>query len=307
MKSFEIEVPDYFQEKIRRCFREDGSKWLAGLPELLQECFQKWQLTEYRREENLSFHFICYGHSKRFGEVVLKTGVPHRELFTGIDTLRIYDGRLACRLYDADREKGIMLLERIVPGMRLKDEPDLRERIKAGAALVRNLPLPVSGQHEFPRFQDQMEKAFARARQEGNAGHEFISMLGLAEKLYLEIKLLNRPEVLLHGDLHHENILRDASGNWKVIDPQGRIGEQCLETGRFLLNEWEWFGRTGELDDIAAFIDAFADALGESPRTIAICCFLDFALSSCWSLEDGSGVEIIDKVLASMKSLLGFI
>ena len=79
--------------------------------------------------------------------------------------------------------------------------------------------------------------------------------------------------MLLHGDLHHENILLDASGNWKAIDPQGRIGEQCLECGRFLLNEWEWFGGVGDLLHTSKCIRFFADALGESCRTIAFASF----------------------------------
>lgn len=131
-----------------------------------------------------------------------------------------------------------------------------------------------------------------------------ISMLSFAENLYEEILSLNRPKVLLHGDLHHENILKDASGNWKVIDPQGRIGEQCLETGRFLLNEWEWFGGIGDLRHMAECIDSFAKALGESRRTIAICCFLDYAVSSCWSLEDGGEPEDIKEAIQQMKCLL---
>lgn len=102
-------------------------------------------------------------------------------------------------------------------------------------------------------------------------------------------------------------ILKDASGNWKVIDPQGRIAEQCMEAGRFLLNEWDWFGGIDDLTAMAYCLDAFAEALGENRRTIAICCFLDCALSRCWSLEDGGGSEIVEEALQIMKCLLTFI
>ena len=111
-------------------------------------------------------------------------------------------------------------------------------------------------------------------------------------------------KVLLHGDLHHENILMDASGNWKVIDPQGRIGEQCLEAGRFLLNEWKWFGGIGDLQHMSECIDSFARALGESRRTIATSCFLDYALSSCWKVEDGGELDDIKVAIQQMMSLL---
>ena len=42
--------------------------------------------------------------------------------------------------------------------------------------------------------------------------------------------------MVLHGDLHHENMLFDAQAGWIVIDPKGVIGKPCLEMGRYLLN-----------------------------------------------------------------------
>jgi streptomycin 6-kinase len=285
-------------------FAAKGDSWLKVLPALLEEFTGKWQLTGCRTEENLSVHYICYAHSPQYGEVVLKTGVPHLELFTGMDALHLYGGKHACKLYEMNREQGVMLLERILPGSRLKDEPDWMQRMQAGTELAGKLPMRIDGPHDFPAFPEQMEKAFRRARQENRAGKEFLSMLGFAEELYGEVRSTNRPKVLLHGDLHHENILKDEAGQWKVIDPQGRIGEQCLETGRFLRNEWEWFGGIGNLEHMAACIDAFADALGESRRIIAVCCFLDCAISNCWSLEDGSGLEVVDEAMREMKCLL---
>ena len=41
--------------------------------------------------------------------------------------------------------------------------------------------------------------------------------------------------VLLHGDLHHENILKHGDG-WLIIDPQGFIGDPVFEVCAFILN-----------------------------------------------------------------------
>ena len=35
------------------------------------------------------------------------------------------------------------------------------------------------------------------------------------------------PQMLLHGDLHHWNILSDADRGWMAIDPKGVIGASC--------------------------------------------------------------------------------
>lgn len=299
-----LSIPGSFRDKILRMFRDRGEAWINKLPYLLEEIIRKWELTECKIEDNLSIHFICYAHSPKYGDVVLKTGVPHLELFSGMDALLRYEGKHACTLLEADREQGAMLMERIFPGTRLRDEPDFRQRIRVGTYLAGSLPVAIHGRHDFPTYQQQMEKAFERARLEKRAGEEFISMLCHAEDLYEEILSFNRPRVLLHGDLHHENILLDASGNWKVIDPQGRIGEQCLEAGRFLFNEWRWFGATGDLKHMSECISSFAKALGESRRTIAASCFLDYALSSCWTLEDGGEPEDIKGAIQQMKILL---
>ncbi|MDP4087774.1 MAG: aminoglycoside phosphotransferase family protein [Bacillota bacterium] len=302
-----LPIPENFRDTILRCFKADGEAWLKKLPDLLETLIRRWELTDCRVEKNLSIHYICYAHSQRYGDVVLKTGVPHLELYSGMDALIYYNGRYSCRVYEADREHGAMLMERVSPGTRLRDEADFQKRIKVGTELAEKLPLVIHEPHNFPLFQAQMEKAFNRARREGCAPDAFISMLSLAEKLYEEIKSLDRQKVLLHGDMHHENILKDAAGNWKVIDPQGRIGEHCLEAGRFLLNEWGWFDGIGDLKLTTKCLDAFADALGESRRTIASACFLDYALSSCWSLEDGSSPEVLEEPLRQMTTLLEFV
>jgi streptomycin 6-kinase len=302
-----LSIPGYFEEKVLRTFHDKGKAWLEELPGLLEEYTGRWQLTNCRVAENLSIQFICFAQSPKYGEVVLKTGVPHLEVFTGMDALELYSGRYVCRLYEMDREKGALLLERIIPGSLLREEPDFMIRTAAATGLVQKLPIHISGNHGFPTFEEQMIKAFNRVRMENRAGEEFISMLSVAQTLHERIKLLNRPMMLLHGDLHHENILKDASGEWKVIDPQRRIGPQCLESGRYLLNEWAWFNGRENIQRMTQCIEAFAASLGETGETIASCAFLDCALAHCWSLEDGGGPETVQEALELMEYLLGLI
>jgi streptomycin 6-kinase len=42
--------------------------------------------------------------------------------------------------------------------------------------------------------------------------------------------------MLLHGDLHQENILSAERQPWLAIDPKGVIGEPAYETGALLCN-----------------------------------------------------------------------
>ena len=44
-----------------------------------------------------------------------------------------------------------------------------------------------------------------------------------------------RETVVLHGDLHHDNVLHSARG-WLAIDPKGLIGERTYEVANLLCN-----------------------------------------------------------------------
>ena len=41
--------------------------------------------------------------------------------------------------------------------------------------------------------------------------------------------------MLLHGDLHHDNILQN-SGSWLAVDPKGYIGDPAFEPAAYLCN-----------------------------------------------------------------------
>lgn len=45
-----------------------------------------------------------------------------------------------------------------------------------------------------------------------------------------------RENLLLHGDLHHDNILRQDEEQWAVIDPRSIIGDIHFDTIQYLLN-----------------------------------------------------------------------
>lgn len=42
---------------------------------------------------------------------------------------------------------------------------------------------------------------------------------------------------LLHGDLHHDNILLNANGDYSMIDPKGIVGPRIFDLPRFIMNE----------------------------------------------------------------------
>ena len=94
-------------------FSAQHSELWERLPTLLEYCAQQWSLRVLPAFPNLSFNYVAPAQREDGTDVVLKIGLPHRELRTEIDALRLYAGRNSVRLLEADPEKGILLLERI--------------------------------------------------------------------------------------------------------------------------------------------------------------------------------------------------
>jgi streptomycin 6-kinase len=57
-----------------------------------------------------------------------------------------------------------------------------------------------------------------------------------AERLFAELLASQAEPVLLHGDLHHFNILAAERQPWLALDPKGVVGEPAYEVGALLRN-----------------------------------------------------------------------
>ncbi len=112
-------------------------------------------------------------------------------------------------------------------------------------------------------------------------------LIDSAEKAFKEISRNTTDDVVLHGDLHHENILLDTGAGWTVIDPKGVIGPHCLEVGRFLQNQLpENLGARGREERVLERVEILSTELGYSRKSIAASGLVDCVLSHCWCFED---------------------
>src|SRR5438067_1309862 len=74
----------------------------------------------------------------------------------------------------------------------------------------------------------------------GAAGRVRGALGGQAEAIFAALLATQVAPVLLHGDLHHENILAAARQPWLAIDPKGVVGEPAYEAGALLRNPLPW-------------------------------------------------------------------
>jgi streptomycin 6-kinase len=301
-----LHLPPAFRERIQRAFGKEGTAWLEQLPQILALCQDRWRLTDLRLSGKLSYNLICFAQSPAYRSVALKIGVPHPELFTEMKALWLYAGRGICACYDADAELGALLLERIMPGSDLTQVVDNEERFRIAAGLMATLPVPHMDDKGLPSYADWISRAFARARAETGAGSELLSLVDIAERFFREIDTPDRPRVLLHGDLHHKNILQDRQGGWKAIDPKGVIGPSFLEAARFMQNEFGMGARENRLARLDQMTSIFAEHLGEPKQLLAKCAFVDKVLATCWSAEENPDPAELQGAVEECQALLRY-
>ena len=102
-----------------------------------------------------------------------------------------------------------------------------------------------------------------------------------ARELVQELKQTAQELHLLHGDLHHDNILLDAQGNGIAIDPKEVIGEQAFEVGAFMCNPAELSEQPNVPEIMARRLDQFSQILSIDRQRLAKACYVRVILSAC--------------------------
>ncbi len=232
----------------------------------------------------MSASYISFCRSKQFGEAVLKIGFPHPDLFSEMEALQIYGGGRVVKLLDFNKDLAALLLERIEPGDDLTSIKARKKRIEIASEISAALPVFPRLEGKIPLLQDIAEKAFFNLRKEGLAAEKVQRLVNSAWK-WLGKFSGSMPEVLLHGDLNHWNILKDKVG-WRAIDPKGYRGPACMEAGRFMINELAMTPIPDKESCLEEMVEVFARGFGQNKIVISRAAFIDKALSLTWKFED---------------------
>ena len=282
-------LPERFLRYATREFGKKGAAWLEELPSILKRCCDKWGLTLGRPTAEIKVNYIAYVEMGDGAEAVLKVGVPHGDFSAEMEALAIYEGRGINRLIDCDKTLNAMLLERLRPGEMLDSVENVREQSEIAARILCDLhAIPPPAHHTLPHFMDWMHGAFADARtcQDPARARGYIAQIPRVESMMGILTEPDEPQILLHGDLHHWNILSDADRGWTAIDPKGVIGASCLDVGRFINNAMGFGETAGEKRKILLeAVAVFSAVLGENEERVFAGAFCDKIMGSSWGLK----------------------
>ena len=282
-----ISIPKTFEEKIIQVHGSRGTLWIGSLPELISFCEREWHI-KILEPFTLSFNFVAPVKFNDGKQGVLKLCIPGRECSSEIKTLKAYDGVSLCRLIDSAEERGVLLIERLSPGNNLKSAEHDVAAVKIASMLMKKMRDKSPNTEGFQTINDWAEGVSKlRKHFNGGAGPFSENIVRKVEELFPELIRNQRNSYLLHGDLHHENILLN-DGEWKLIDPKGIVGEVEYEVIPFIINNLPDAGVETAIDQR---ILVFKKELGVNIDRAYAWGLCHSLLSAWWNIEDNLGLS----------------
>ena len=300
--------PPSMPEKLTRTTIElrgaAGAEWLERLPAIVAYCEERWSLAVGPPFPELSYNYAAPAVRADGTAAVLKLSFPNAEFGAEAEALHHFDGRGAVRLLELDLDAGAMLLERLEPGVPLTSVRDDEEATSIAADVLGELWRPAPPDHPFStvadwaRGLDRLRRDFA-----GGTGPLPTPLVERAEALFAELLVSQADPVLLHGDLHHFNVLAASRRPWLAIDPKGVVGEPAYDTGALLRNPAQLLrsSRPGKI--LERRRDRLCERLDLDRARVAGWGMSQAVLAAYWSLEDSG--RVWDEALAFAELLAG--
>jgi len=261
----------------------DGREWLAQLPAHVKACVERWslQLEPPYTQSNVSIVFpvtVADG-----SPAVLKIQFPHPECEHEAEALRRWNGQGAIRLLACHPADHALLIERCEPGDSLSGV----DPVQALEVFIELLPRlwihadkPFTSLHdESMGWAEQLPSSWERA------GRPFDKdLLDAALRTLDALRRTQGEQVLIHQDLHGDNVLRATREPWLVIDPKTLVGEREFTVAP-IIRSYE-FGHSRK--EVVNRLDTLTSALRldrERARLWA------FAQTLAWAFEGDRAIE----------------
>jgi streptomycin 6-kinase len=300
-------IPPVLARNVTETWGAAGERWLAGLPALVADVARGWGL-RLGRPYPLSYHWVVAATLPDGAAAVLKLGPPWPgHLAAEAAALELYGGRGAVRLLARDAARGALLLERADPGTPLRGLVPRRDA-EATAVLVdvaRRLHVPAPPDTRLPELVTGRAAFADHLRRHPDGGPLPRHLVVRAGGLFDELCASAPRRVVLHGDLHHDNVLRAEREPWLAIDPHGWAGDPGYDVGAAIYNPDPDRRDQRLLDLVPARVEQFADGLALPVDRVVGWAFVMAVLSEVWTAQgDGAvGGRALDVATALLPRL----
>lgn len=276
-----------------------GADWAATVDRLARECIDGWDLA-VSGPPMTGWTAVVHPVVRRGAEsepLVLKVGWPHVESAQEHLALRAWDGRGAVRLVAADPARGALLLERLDANRDLQPV-DIDEACAVVGSLYRELHVPAPP--TIRTVTAYLDPYLTRLRQRTDLPRRVITRVtGLARDLLAEPE----PRVLLHTDLHYQNVLAADRAPWLAIDPKPLSGPAAYELHPLLRNRIDEMGTGAALRwSVRHRLEVACEAAGMDEDLARLWCIVRCGIEILWAAVDDDAVEL-SKNLTLLKAL----
>ena len=110
-------------------------------------------------------------------------------------------------------------------------------------------------------------------------------LVDTAARLFTELCGSAPARVVLHGDLHHENVLRSGPDGWLAIDPHGWVGDPGYDLGAILYNPDPDVAHPDRLALVPRRLEQMVEAADMPRERVVAWCFVKAVLSDVWNTE----------------------
>lgn len=269
-----------------------GARWLSDIPGLLAELEHSWDI-RIEAPYELSYNYVAPATNGSGVPCVVKLTVPGSGgLAREAAALDCFAGHGAVRLLACDRARGALLLERADPGRPLAEfGPDRdSEATEILCSVMQRLWREPPDGHELPSVADHESEFAAYDKKYGASGPLPRSLVARARELLDELSATAPRSVVLHGDLHHHNVLQASREPWLAIDPHGLVGDPGFDVGPMLYNPM-----TMTAEEIARLLpgrlEQLSDRIGLDTDRVIGWGFVMAMLSEVWNCEDHDEID----------------
>jgi streptomycin 6-kinase len=229
---------------------------------------------------------LAFGHRQRQPVVLKIVKRLDDEWLSGL-VLEAFGGCSVVRMLE--HAGGAVLLERLLPGTSLADADIADDEKTAIIANVIGRMSPGPPPAGAPTA-ESLATAFERYAA-SSAVQIPGQLVDAARRTYAELCASQASPRLLHGDLHHHNVLLDAERGWLAIDPKGIVGELAYEVGAALRNPCERPEIFTSPAVIRQRVERYAAVLQLDDRRVLAWAFAQVVLAAIWELEDDGRLD----------------
>lgn len=276
---------DTLIKNITNIFGKKGENWLANLPAIVEALTRHWALNNITPVNNMTFNYVAKATTRAGQPVIFKISYDEKSIADEKQALIYFNANGSIKLIDNNKQYHALLIQQAIPGTTLKSfYPDqINFVMDCYVDTIKRLhDKRLPAKHSYHHISDWLKAIDKLKPNQPCPAH----LLEIAISLKNALLATLTTEVFLHGDLHHDNILKNDD-QWLAIDPKGIIGEAEFEIAAF---DFMYITELVNQADIKVLFESRVNLLAQkanlNAQRIKDWVFVRLILMAAWHIEE---------------------